>query len=123
MKNNVHAQIEYLKDDGTKIHSDICPPECDLLKLTKKRREFLHACLDEWLDESKGTGAFWIHQENYLKERFQYGYMDELIKRSFDYANNKYSDIEAEPDREICTYLEQIRYLKKFIGLIFNAQS
>ena len=26
---DLKREIEYLKEDGTKIHSDICPPNCD----------------------------------------------------------------------------------------------
>lgn len=61
----VHAEIMYLKQDGTSIHSDICPPACEFDRLTSDHRKFLHDCLDEWLDKSRGTGVFYIGDKNY----------------------------------------------------------
>jgi hypothetical protein len=70
--NKVHAEIEYQKPDGTRVHSDICPPKCssDNLNYISKRmdfsyQKFLHDCLDEWLNESNGTGIFYIKDEKY----------------------------------------------------------
>jgi len=64
--NDVHAEIEYIRPDGYKIHSDICPPNCNSLGLQNKEyREFLHLCLDEWLDRSNGSGAFYIKNEKF----------------------------------------------------------
>lgn len=40
------------------IHSDICQHEDN--PLSAEMREFLHNCLDEWLDKSEGTGYFWL---------------------------------------------------------------
>ena len=66
----VHAEIEYRLDDYN-VHSDICPPECKseninhVYKNGSTYREFLHKCLDEWLDESNGTGGFYIKEEGY----------------------------------------------------------
>ncbi len=28
-------------------------------------RQFIHKCLDEWLDKSNGTGAFWLAGAEY----------------------------------------------------------
>ena len=67
----VHAQIEY-NEDGKKdspVHSDICPPNCDFEKISGEYRKFYHNCLDEWLDRSKGTGAFWIAEHGYEMEK------------------------------------------------------
>lgn len=62
----VHAEIEYLKEDGSKVHSDICPPGCNQTGLNDAEyREFLHACLDEWLSNSRGTCGFYIKDEEY----------------------------------------------------------
>lgn len=60
---SVHAEIEYTRPNGENVHSDICPPKCDFNNINLKYREFLHKCLDEWLDESNGTGGFYIKQE------------------------------------------------------------
>ena len=74
MSNNVHAEIEYRSEDDERgyshlIHSDICPPGCDLNNLDDEYRQFLHKCLDEWLNKSQGTGIFYItgESEKYLK--------------------------------------------------------
>ena len=55
----VHAEIIY-KD----IHSDICPKDCEAKNMKDKEyRQFLHTCLNEWLDKSKGEGIFYIGNE------------------------------------------------------------
>ena len=57
----VHAEIEY-----ERIHSDVCPPKCSSKNLKNKEyRKFIHSVLDEWLDESKGKGGFYIKEEGY----------------------------------------------------------
>ena len=57
----VHAEIEYTRDDGTSVHSDICPPNCSPEGLSEQEyRDFLHICLEEWLNKSRGTGTFRI---------------------------------------------------------------
>ena len=62
----VHAEIEYVKEDGRKVHSDICPKECSSDGLSDKEyREFLHNCLDEWLNNSRGTCGFYIKDAEY----------------------------------------------------------
>lgn len=56
------AEIQYETDDGN-VHSDICfncNPNTEDKPLTDQHREFLHKCLDEWLNKSNGTGGFWI---------------------------------------------------------------
>lgn len=63
---SVHAEIEYLKPNNEKIHSDICPPKCSADNLTNEEwRKFLHGCLDEWLDNSNGTCGFYIKDVDY----------------------------------------------------------
>ncbi len=51
MGNKVHAEIEYMRENEEYgkhwVHSDICPPECDLNNISDKYRKFLHDCLDE----------------------------------------------------------------------------
>jgi len=60
MTKKVHAEIEYQKEDGTWIHSDICPSKCDFNNLDDEHKKFLHDCLDEWLEKGNGTGIFYI---------------------------------------------------------------
>lgn len=56
----VHAEILYETYTGL-VHSDICPPDCQPEGMAKDNyRQLLHACLDEWLDKSNGTGIFYI---------------------------------------------------------------
>lgn len=50
--------------EGTSVHSDICKhsegqPNADY-------RQFLHNCLDEWLNKADGTGAFWVGDPEYF---------------------------------------------------------
>jgi len=63
----VHAEIEYTGEMN--IHSDICPDDCNPENLKDPDyRDMLHRCLDEWLDKSNGTGAFYIKNANYKIE-------------------------------------------------------
>ena len=58
---------------GYWVHSDVCwqcGPQNPGAPLTGEYREILHALLDEWLDRSRGTGAFWLGDPNYLVEAF-----------------------------------------------------
>lgn len=55
------------------VHSDICF-HCGLNEaeeISDEYREFLHKCLDEWLDKAKGTGAFWIGDTQHLLNEFK----------------------------------------------------
>ena len=69
----VHAEIEYNAENDEygkhTVHSDVCPPSCNLENLTEEYRKFLHDVLDEWLNNSNGTGIFYItgESEKYLK--------------------------------------------------------
>ena len=66
----VHCQIEY-KGEPYNIHSDICPPKCTHDLMDKEYKAFLHESLDEWLENSNGTGAFWIAEEDYKFENMK----------------------------------------------------
>ena len=63
MKKYVHAEIEYDTKDGH-VHSDICPEGCLVENMQDPEyREFLHSCLEEWLNKSGGSGIFYIKGE------------------------------------------------------------
>jgi len=66
----IHAEIEYKNKDGLSIHSDICPPNCQDMS-DAEYRKIIHQCLDEWLDNSKGTGGMYIKNENHNFEFFK----------------------------------------------------
>ena len=55
-KPHYHAEIQYTSEKDGTVHSDICGSD---LK-SRKWRKLLHESLDEWLDESNGTGFFFI---------------------------------------------------------------
>lgn len=62
----VHAEIEYYSEErGINIHSDMCPFECNFENISSEYRKYLHDSLDEWLDKSNGTGAFYIKAEEH----------------------------------------------------------
>jgi len=64
--NNVHAEIEYTDKDGDNIYCDISPPNGSSGNFDDgDYRKFLHDSLDEWLNESSGTGQFYLKQEGY----------------------------------------------------------
>lgn len=50
----IYGEIEYRSPQGN-IHNDLCAEISD-----PKFRAFLHESLDEWLDESGGTGTFYV---------------------------------------------------------------
>lgn len=65
----VHAEIQYRDQNDETVHSDICPANDDSDNLSDPEyRKFLHACLDEWLNESRGTGGFYIKAETHKWE-------------------------------------------------------
>lgn len=62
------AEITYETPEGD-VHSDICyrcDPKAENMELTEEYRKFLHKALDEWLDKSNGTGAFWLGEPDYF---------------------------------------------------------
>jgi hypothetical protein len=76
----IHAEIEYIKKDGTPIHSDVCPPGCDSNRIDKEYRKFLHEVLDEWLDQDGNhSGGFYIKEEKY---RFDMHYGDKPVSEA-----------------------------------------
>ena len=64
---HVHTEIEYRTENEElgehTVHSDVCPPNCSLENITEDYRKFLHGVLDEWLNNSGGTGIFYITGE------------------------------------------------------------
>lgn len=52
------------------IHSDICWHSNE--PMTGEYKQFLHDCLDEWLEKSNGTGAFWVGDHDYFLQNFKY---------------------------------------------------
>jgi hypothetical protein len=67
----IHGQVEYRHADGHWVHSDTCPPGCIADNLTEEHRQYLHDCLDEYLDSflPQGRGFFYIGNEaDLLKE-------------------------------------------------------
>lgn len=57
----VHAEIEY-----DNVHSDLCPRKCSCENITDPLyKELLHQFLDEWLENSKGSGGFYIKAESH----------------------------------------------------------
>lgn len=64
------GEIAYETSQGG-VHSDICF-DCGNQsetkhELTDDHRQFLHDCLDEWFNKSKGTGMFWVGDPEYFK--------------------------------------------------------
>lgn len=64
----IHGEIEYVREDGTKVHSDICPAECNSENMNDPEwRSFIHECLNEWLDKGNGTGCFYIEEDGWKR--------------------------------------------------------
>lgn len=62
----IHSEIEYVREDGLNVHSDLCPPKCEKEGLNNDEyRAYLHAALDEWLKKSGGTGYFYIASDKF----------------------------------------------------------
>ena len=62
------GEIIYFSVPGN-VQSDICfdcSTHAEDSPLTIAHREFLHKCLDEWLNKSEGTGAFWVGDPEYF---------------------------------------------------------
>lgn len=63
------GEITYEQNEMGSVHSDICW-RCNLDKeeatISEEYRKILHDCLDEWLDKSNGTGAFWVGDYTYF---------------------------------------------------------
>ena len=64
---NFCGEIVY-NTNGDCVHSDICY-DCQNeqhIELSDDYREFLHKCLNEWLDNSNGNGYFWVGNSEHL---------------------------------------------------------
>lgn len=67
------GEISYDTNDGG-VHSDICFNNADNHNEERNPgalpdadfRQFVHNCLDEWLNKSNGTGGFWIGDPDYF---------------------------------------------------------
>ena len=69
---NFCGEIQYKTTNGN-VHSDICyqcgPHLVDYENnVNDEYRQFLHNCLDEWLNKSNGTGAFWVGDPTYFND-------------------------------------------------------
>lgn len=60
------GEITYDTEKGG-VHSDICVHSNEEA-VTDDYRQFLHNCLDEWLNKSNGTGAFWVGDSDYFND-------------------------------------------------------
>ena len=67
---NIHGEIQYINDSGEGVHSDLCPPSCDLSNSTDSYRAFMHSSLEEWLTKSNGTGYFYIGHDIDMRTAF-----------------------------------------------------
>jgi hypothetical protein len=59
------GEISYAQESGG-VHSDICWGHAGSVPVNEDFRALLHACLDEWLTKSNGTGAFWVGDPGYF---------------------------------------------------------
>lgn len=58
------GEILYDTPEGG-VHSDICHHNDDQ-PIGDGYRKYLHDSLDEWLNKSNGTGAFWVGDPDYF---------------------------------------------------------
>lgn len=63
--NEFCGEIQYETAEGN-VHSDLCKHNDE--GVSEDYRALLHACLDEWLNKSGGTGAFWVGDPKYFDE-------------------------------------------------------
>ena len=64
-----HGEITYEDQNKGGVHSDICwccNPRTEEQPIDDDYRKMLHECLDEWLNKSNGTGAFWVGDPEYF---------------------------------------------------------
>lgn len=69
MEKKFCAEIAYDSLAGW-VHSDLCwrcRPGVDPERVTEEYRKLLHDCLDEWLNRSNGSGAFWVGDPAYFE--------------------------------------------------------
>jgi len=62
----VCAEIAYSTESGA-VHSDVCPPGHLFENIDSEERKLLHQFLDEWLNESGGTGCFFVGDSDYYR--------------------------------------------------------
>ena len=67
---NIHAEIEYMKDSDTPVHSDICPSGCSMTGVNTNYRFFITNALTEWLTKSNGTGYFYVGHWDDIADAF-----------------------------------------------------
>ena len=67
---NIHAEIEYMKDENTPVHSDICPSGCSMTGVNWDYEYLLVNALKEWLKNSNGTGYFYVGNWDDIAEAF-----------------------------------------------------
>lgn len=64
------GEITYYKDGVGGVHSDIChccgSREESVRELTEEEKQVFLDCLREWLDNSNGTGYFWVGDFNQI---------------------------------------------------------
>lgn len=61
--NRFHSEIEYTRANGEGVHSDLMGGDFSKMVLDSEARQMLHDALDEWLNNSNGTGHFVISSE------------------------------------------------------------
>lgn len=104
----VHGEIEYLRSDNEKVHSDICPPKCNSDNLKREDyRKFIHDCLDKWLDESNGTCGFYLKDENY-KFDFQDEEFSNVVQTMFVFAARYVHNRSTGGTLAVCTALKKV---------------
>lgn len=67
------GEIEYWSWDVGAVHSDVCHACASSdsgPKLDDDHRALLHRYLDEWLDNSGGTGFFWVGNRGNIVDNF-----------------------------------------------------
>lgn len=75
---NIHAEIEYMQDENTPVHSDLCPAGCSMTGVNThgvysgavSYEYMLITALKEWLKKSNGTGYFYIGNWDDMAEAF-----------------------------------------------------
>ena len=67
---NIRAEIEYMKDGDTPVHSDICPSGCSMTGVNGNYKFHIMNALTEWLDKSNGTGYFYVGNWDHIAEAF-----------------------------------------------------
>ena len=67
---NIHAEIEYMKDNDTPVHSDLCPAGCSMTGVTGGYKILISNALREWLQNSNCTGDFYVGNWDHIVEAF-----------------------------------------------------